>query len=154
MPVKLNYNKKYDRLELEFYFQFGLIRSSPSENMRVGEIETSVLVSCFVKLRFNSPECELLPAFPQSKASLQVKFLKSWMTSSDLYESLSISSYIKPYSMLFYYKKPYSCLGKQKFSRWEIIRNWSVLINKYLLIFTEYVDIVLDIGIYLLANDD
>lgn len=68
VPVKLNYNKKIDRLELEFYFQFGLIQSSPSENMRVGEIETSVPASCFVKLKFNSLEYKLLSAFPQSKA--------------------------------------------------------------------------------------
>lgn len=40
MPVKLNYNKKNDGLELEFYFQLGLTQSSPSENTQVGEIET------------------------------------------------------------------------------------------------------------------
>lgn len=40
VPVKLKYNKKNDRLQLEFYFQLGLTQSS--ENMRAGEIETSV----------------------------------------------------------------------------------------------------------------
>ena len=47
--MKLKYNKKNDRVELEFYFQLGLTQSS-SENTRVGETETSVLARTEVAL--------------------------------------------------------------------------------------------------------
>lgn len=37
---------------------------------------------------FNSPQCDWLPAFPQSKTGLQVKFLKSCVINSYFYEYL------------------------------------------------------------------
>lgn len=106
------------------------------------------------QVRLNSPQHDLPPAFLQSKASLWVKFLTSWMISSYLYKSLSTYGYKQPHYICYFTKRNLIvCLGKHFFlGGKQLETNWHLSISKYLFIFIECVDIILGIGMYLLPN--